>query len=78
MIIDTDYEPDCKFGYSMNLIENILGDDISDFSNWFYGQTGVICDGRTYNHGNYEDSNCGPHGLVVYIWDFDRYMRRST
>lgn len=70
-------KPDCKFGYSIDLIQQILGDGFGSFATWFYGQTGAICDGKLYNHDTeeYEDTNCGPHGLVVYRWDFDRYVQ---
>lgn len=68
--------PDCQLGYTTEQLESILRDRLKEFNTWMVGQTIALCDGRSYNHNTkeYEDTGCGPHGLVVYSWDLSRFL----
>lgn len=68
--------PDCRYGYTAIQLARILGPRLPTFQAWMAGQTQAICDGRTYNYdtGQYEPSGCGPHGVVAYPWDFNRFL----
>ena len=70
-------EPGCRLGYTHDQIVDIMGDQLEDFYEWMYGQTGAICEGRQYNRktGEYEEA-CGgvAHGTVCYRWDVERYI----
>lgn len=60
-------KPWCKFGYTGEQIKEITGERHDDFIKWFYGQTGAICDGEW---------PCSvSHGMVVYEWDVERFLR---
>lgn len=52
--------PECRYGYTAEELKTILGDQLGAFDQWFVGQTGAVCEGR---------SGCGPHGFVVYRSD---------
>jgi hypothetical protein len=69
-------EPACQLGYPRDAIEQILAEDIATFDEWMHGQAVAICDGRRYDHDrrDYDETGCGPHGVVVYPWDLDRYL----
>ena len=75
---DLDLPPsECRLGYPASQVEDILGDNLSDFNNWMRGQTRSLCEGRRYNHetGEYEESCDGvAHGGVTYPWDVERYL----
>jgi len=70
------YIPSCELGYTNKDLQEILGDRLPEFHKWMHGQTVAICDGRQYNHdkGEYEDTSCGPHGVIYYSWDVSRFM----
>lgn len=70
-------EPICKLGYPEEQLREILGDQYDDFQKWMIGQTMAICEGRSFHHDTrkYEANGCGPHGLVVYRWDLERFMK---
>lgn len=70
-------EPNCRFGYDVQQVEDILGARVhGHFLRWMTGQTMAICDGRSYSHEEkaYHATDCGPHGVVVYPWDLERYL----
>lgn len=68
--------PACRLGYTYSQLETILGERTDVFGRWMRGQTMDICDGRHYNHilDTYEASGCGPHGVVVYPCDLQRFL----
>ena len=67
----------CKYGYTRDEIEALVGDRIDAFNHWMRGQTGSICDGQLYDHDKreYYPSGCGPHGPVVYEHDVRQFLR---
>lgn len=69
--------PECEYGYTFTQIGFILGDRMPEFNAWMVGQTGAICEGRSYDHetSKYVIS-CGgiAHGMVVYSSDLHRFM----
>jgi hypothetical protein len=69
--------PVCKYGYSQSQIEEIMGPRLAEFYKWMRGQTGAICEGKSYNHDtrSYEVS-CGgvSHGFITYPWDVERFL----
>lgn len=69
-------KPECQLGYTETQLDRILGDRRREFNAWMRGQTIAMCDGKKYNHEEkrYEDTGCGPHGLVVYSWDLQRFI----
>lgn len=71
--------PICKFGYSRQQLQQILGERLEHFDKWMYGQGGVICEGREYDRANriYVENGCGPHGRVVFEYDLTRYLRMT-
>lgn len=69
-------EPQCQFGYPHPQLQEMLGARYPQFMKWMSGQTQSICDGRSYDHEKreYQQTGCGPHGPVVYVWDLDRWL----
>lgn len=71
-------EPECKYGYPIEQLEDILVplNRYFEFNKWMYGQTGAICDGQEYDYSkkDYVATGCGPHGMVVYSWDVTRFL----
>lgn len=69
--------PACRLGYTTDQVREIVGTRMHEFEDWFHGQTGAICEGREFNHETrlYEPSNCGPHGLIIYPWDVEQFLR---
>jgi hypothetical protein len=43
---------------------------------WMRGQTGAICEGREWDYAtsDYIDTDCGPHGMVIYRHDVQRFI----
>lgn len=70
-------KPVCRYGYPANQLNDILGPSHESFDRWMNGQTMSICDGREYDHEKqeYHATGCGPHGVIVYPWDLNRYMQ---
>jgi len=74
-------EPRCPWGYPYGQVRTILGSAkaTDDFHEWMNGQAQTICDGREYDHEawEYKPTACAdsPHGMVVYPWDLERYVR---
>lgn len=66
----------CMYGFTYEDQERILGDRLPEFSRWMRGQTITKCDGRQFNHATkkYEPDGCGPHGMVVYRSDLERFL----
>lgn len=52
-------EPDCELGYTEEQVKSIVK-DYDDFQDWFYGQTGGVCE---------------EHGNVIYEHDLERYIQ---
>jgi len=71
--------PVCELGYTQAELEQILGDRFDQFDLWMTGQTVAWCDGRQYNYETkeYEPTNCGPHGMVVYPWDLQGFLNNA-
>ena len=69
-------DPECQYGYTEEQLSTILGERIDAFNHWMRGQTMSICDGRRYDYdkGEYEDTGCGPHGVITYRWDVQRFI----
>lgn len=70
--------PACRFGYTERQIEAIVGDRLAEFSAWFRGQTGAVCEGRRWDPDarGYVPDACAanPHGFVVYPWDLEKFL----
>lgn len=70
--------PDCRYGYSQGALQALLGDRLDKFYRWAAGSTGMLCDGREYDHESraYRPSACAgnPHGSVTYTIDVERFM----
>lgn len=68
--------PLCKYGYTKEQIDDILGERSEEFNRWMYGQTMALCDGREYDYAKkeYRSSDCGPHGSITYKWDLERFL----
>ena len=69
--------PVCSLGYPREQVEQLLAEEFAAFAHWMRGQTMATCDGRRYDHDarEYQPTGCGPHGVVVYPWDVDNYLR---
>jgi hypothetical protein len=68
--------PECELGYPVSQLEQLLDEQqMSRLHLWMRGQTGAICDGTRYDHDidALLPSGCGPHGLVYYPWDVERW-----
>lgn len=70
-------ETECRHGYTVLQVEEIMGNRIREFSGYMTGQTMAICDGQVYDYEKkeYIESGCGPHGVVVYSWDVERFLQ---
>jgi hypothetical protein len=68
--------PDCRLGYTDSQVSAIVGAHLKEFNFWMAGQTMSICEGRRYNFDRekYEPDGCGPHGVVIYPWDLERFL----
>lgn len=75
--INTLPKPECKWGYTHQQIELIMGDRSAEFHRWMAGQTFSVCDGREgkYEQGQYVPTGCGPHGVVIYRSDVEQFLR---
>lgn len=69
-------EPECKWGYTNQQIEQIMGDRVNDFHRWMAGQTVCLCEGVEYNHAEKRSipSGCGPHGVIIYPSDVMQFL----
>jgi hypothetical protein len=67
----------CQLGVTQAELREILGDRYDPFLGWMHGQTMAICEGRQFNYETrqYEPSGCGPHGLVAYRWDLEKFLQ---
>lgn len=67
----------CSAGLAVEQVESLLGERFDEFTEWMFGQTAAICQGKKYNHdtGQYEP-DCGgvAHGMVFYRWDVARFI----
>ncbi len=67
----------CKHGMTSDDLKSVFThDELTDLFAWMTGQTGAICEGREWDYtlSDYIDSDCGPHGMVVYRHDVTRYL----
>lgn len=70
-------KPECTYGYTQDQVSQIMGAArLYDFRKWMAGQTEMLCDGQEYNHetGKYEPTGCGPHGIITYRQDVERFL----
>ena len=69
-------KPECKYEYTEEQVNRILGPRADDFHKWARGQTRAICDGREYDYllKIYKLSCCGPHGLITYKCDLEQFL----
>ena len=58
-------KPECVLGYTVNQLEEILGDRIDEFGQWMRGQTMALCEGQRDGEA---------HGVAVYPWDLKRFL----
>lgn len=70
------FPPSCPSGYTREDLERYFGaKQGEDHSLWrqLHGQTGLICEGRRFNHDTreYEPTECAehPHGFISYVSD---------
>ena len=73
----TELPASCKYGMTSDDLGNVFDhDERAEFDDWYRGQTGAICDAREWDYdlNFYIDSDCGPHGMVVYRNDVMRYV----
>lgn len=68
--------PECGLGYTDSQLKTILGSRYEEFIRWMRGQTVALCDGKRYDYevNEYVNTGCGPHGVVVYSWDLERFI----
>jgi len=69
-------DPDCRHGYSFDLLEEALGEErFDELMHWMGGQTLMLCDGRRYDPvtESYTETH-EAHGPVVYAWDVKRFL----
>lgn len=70
-------KPECEYGYTVEQVKEIMGDDVQRFYHWMRGQTMAICEGNAYNHDTKEyEEACGgvSHGYVTYGYDIERFL----
>ena len=70
-------EPECRSGYTVTQVEEIMGDRAEEFVRWMSGQTVALCEGKKYNHETKKyEKDCGgtSHGVVIYAWDLKRFL----
>lgn len=65
----------CPIGYTVQDVESLE----PGLGRWMRGQTVTECTGRRFNHDThqYEPDACAehPHGIVLFPWDVERYLR---
>lgn len=74
-------QAECRYGYPFSQLEQMWdAATMQRFNAWFEGQTGAICDSKEYDHDKkgYHETGCGPHGVVAYPWDVDRFLKGGT
>lgn len=71
-------KPECELGYTDDQLRRIFGDRLPEIYKWMAGQTVSVCDGRRYNYATseYEPTDCGPHGSIVYASDVQHFLTR--
>lgn len=70
-------DPDCELGYPVTQLQRILdAQQMNRLQLWMWGQTASICEGRRYDYETDEwtDTGCGPHGVVYYKHDVERWL----
>ena len=69
-------KPNCKLGYTSEQVKAIMGERLPEFQKWGRGSTGAICDGLTFDFdsSSYLHNGCGPHGLITYRRDVERFL----
>lgn len=68
--------PQCRYGYTGEQLQEVLGDRLPDFHHFMRDQTMALCDGRKFDYaaGDHRETGCGPHGGVVYSSDLHRFL----
>jgi hypothetical protein len=62
--------PACRYGYTDEQVERIVGDQIDAFNHWMAGQTLAVCDGT---------GRCRKaHGTITYQIDLLRFLDGHT
>lgn len=76
------YTVSCPLGFTRQDLEREFGARTGEphpLWNQLKGQTGVICDGRAYNHATrqYEPTECAdhPHGYISYVGDVAEWVK---
>ena len=71
-------EPSCPLGYTEADLQQHWGGRLKSLYATLAGQTGSICDGRSFNHETreYEPTACAehPHGFTTYVHDVRRWL----
>jgi len=52
--------PSCPSGYTASDLEEVFGDRLPAFNKWMFGQTMMICDGRSYRYNRAHTGKCTP------------------
>ncbi len=67
----------CKYGMTSSDLADVFGEDeLAELYDWMRGQTGAICEGVEWDYdlGDYIETDCGPHGMIVYRNDVMRFI----
>ena len=67
----------CKYGMTSSDLHDVFSpEEVAEFYDWMRGQTGAICDGTEWDYAieDYIETDCGPHGMVVYRNDVMRFI----
>ena len=67
----------CKYGMTPEDLASIFTkDELKDLDYWMRGQTCTLCEGRkwSYEKKEYVSDDCGPHGMVMYRHDVERFI----
>lgn len=69
-------EPECRHGYTIGQVRDMLGSRFEAFCHWMRGRTMSMCDDIRYNYetGKSEPSGCGPHGTIIYRTDVEQFL----
>jgi hypothetical protein len=61
---------------SEDLAEYFSEDGLKDLYHWMRGQTAAMCEGIEWDYAteDYIYTDCGPHGMVIYRHDVQRFI----
>lgn len=82
MAVTMDIPPEyrCEYGIPVTWFREALSPEEFDaLLAWQAGATGAICTGERYDHalGANIDTGCGPHGLVFYRHNIERFLKKG-